>query len=81
VNPEQAREIILNREVSLPYSIVTRGGRTYDVSDHANVFITAAYPDTLIIAIPHGGIVFVGLGSVDAIHFEHEAANPASHRP
>jgi hypothetical protein len=74
VNPEQARDLILSRELTLPYSIVTRGGKSYLVNDHANVYIMPAYPDTLIIAVPHRGISCVGLGAIDAIHLEHEAA-------
>jgi hypothetical protein len=74
MNPDEVRELILTRTLSLPYAIVTRGGKTYLVNDHANVYIMPAYPDTLIIAVPHQGISCVGLGSVDAIHLEHEAA-------
>jgi hypothetical protein len=74
MNPEQVRELIQNRELTLPYSIITGGGKSYPVTDHANVFITPAYPDTLIIAVPHQGIACVGLGAIDAIHLENEAA-------
>jgi hypothetical protein len=74
VNSEQARELILSRELTLPYSIVTRGGKIYPVEDHAHIFISAAYPDTLIVAIPQRGIAGVGLGAIDAIHLEPEAA-------
>jgi hypothetical protein len=74
MNPESARQLILGRELSLPYEIVTRGGKTYPVADHANVFVSHAYPDTLIVAMPQRGIALVGLASIDAIHHEHQAA-------
>lgn len=74
MNPEQARDLILSHTLTLPYSIITSGGKTYPVDDHTNVFITAAYPDTLIVAIPHRGIACVGLGSIDAIHLENDSA-------
>jgi hypothetical protein len=74
MDPDQVRRMILARELSLPYKIVTRGGKTYAVADHANAFLTPAYPDTLIVAMPNRGIALVGLGSIDAIHYEHEAA-------
>lgn len=75
MNPDEVRQLIAERTLSLPYEIVTRGGVAYQVVDHANAFITPAYPDTLIIAIPKKGIVYVGLGSIDAIHNEHEAVS------
>jgi hypothetical protein len=77
MNPDEVRQLILGRTLSLPYSIETRGGRTYPVTDHANAFITPAYPDTLIVAVPGQGIVYLGLGSIDAIHNEHEAVRHA----
>ena len=73
MNMEEARRMILGRELSVPYTIVTRGGITYPVLTHSNVFISAAYPDTLIVAVPHRGIMLVGLASIDAIHHEHTA--------
>ncbi len=73
MNPQEARQWIAERTLSLPYEIVTRGGRAYPVADHANARITPAYPDTLILAIPGKGIVYLGLSSIDAIHNEHEA--------
>jgi hypothetical protein len=75
MNPQEVRQLITERTLSLPYSIVTRGGLAYPVTDHANAFITAAYPDTLIVAVPGKGIVYLGLGSIDAIHNEHEAVS------
>jgi hypothetical protein len=75
MNPDEVRQLILNQTLSLPYSIETRGGQSYEVRDHANVFITAAYPDTLIVAIPGRGILHLGIGAIDAIHHEHEAVS------
>jgi hypothetical protein len=75
MNPDEVRQLILGRTLSLPYEIVTRGGRTIPVADHANAFITPAYPDTLIVAVPGRGIVYLGLGSIDAIHNEHEVVS------
>lgn len=80
MNPDETRQLILGRTLSLPYWIFTRGGQTYRVADHTNAFITAAYPDTLILAIPHEGVAYVGIGSIDSIHDEHEAvARAAGH--
>ena len=75
MNPQEVRQLITERTLSLPYSIVTRGGLSYPVADHANAFITPAYPETLILAISRKGIVYLGLGSIDAIHNEHEAVS------
>jgi hypothetical protein len=73
MNPQDVRQVIADRSLSLPYEIVTRGGLAYRVVSHANVFITEAYPDTLIVAVPGKGIAHVGLGAIDAIHYEHGA--------
>jgi hypothetical protein len=75
MNPQEVRQLIAERSLSLPYSIITRGGRTFLVTDHANAFITPAYPDTLIVAVPGRGIVYLGLSAIDAIHHEHEAVS------
>jgi hypothetical protein len=75
MNPQEVRQMIAERSLSLPYEIVTRGGRAYRVADHANAWIPPAYPDTLIVAVPGKGIVYLGLGSIDAIHNEHEAVS------
>jgi hypothetical protein len=75
MNPDEVRQLIAERTLSLPYEIMTRGGGTYPVADHANAFITPAYPDTLIIAIPGKGIVYLGLSAIDAIHNEHEVVS------
>jgi len=73
MNPEEARRLITGGALALPYQIVTRGGRIYRVEDGRNVHIAPAYPDTLMIAVPRQGITLVGLGSIEAIHTEHEA--------
>jgi hypothetical protein len=75
MNPDEVRQLILGRTLSVPYSIETRGGQSYPVTDHANVFITPAYPETLIVAIPGRGILHLGIGAIDAIHHEHEAVS------
>jgi hypothetical protein len=75
MNPEEVRQLITQHTLSLPYSILTRGGGSFPVVDHANAWITPAYPDTLILAIPKKGIVYIGLDAIDGIHNEHEAVS------
>lgn len=75
MNPREIRQLIQDRTLSLPYEIVTRGGQTFRVADHANARITEAYPNTLIVAVPGRGIAYIGLDSIDAIHNEHEAVS------
>ena len=72
MSPEEVKQVVLGRMLSVPYSIVTRSGLHYPIVDHANAFITPAYPETLIVAVPGKGIALVGLTSIDAIHAEHE---------
>jgi hypothetical protein len=75
MNADDVREIIMGRQLVPPYSICTRSGDHYRVESHANVFIPDAYPDTLIIVIPHRGLVWLGLATIDGLHIEHEPEN------
>jgi hypothetical protein len=72
MNSEDVREIILGRQLVPPYSICTRSGKKYRVGSHANVFIPEAYPDTLVVAVPRRGLIWLGLSSIDGLHMEHE---------
>jgi hypothetical protein len=65
---------MIEAENFIPFVIKTRGGRTYPVRERANAFVTDAYPETLVIAVPHKGITLLGLGAIDSIEFEHETA-------
>jgi hypothetical protein len=70
---DDIRSLILGASALEPPYDIAAGGRLYTVSDATNVWIAGAYPDTLIVAIPKEGVVFVRLDSITAIHAEHQA--------
>jgi hypothetical protein len=72
--PEDFRTMIEGHELSLPYSIKTKGGRSYPVTSHANAFVPDAYPDTLVLGVAGRGIILLGFDSIEAVHTEHERA-------
>lgn len=72
MNPDEVRSLIEGRTLSVPYTIHTRGGLSYPITDHSNAFIAAAYPNTLWVAVAGKGILHLGLGAIDSIRSEHE---------
>ena len=67
MNPQEVRQMVTEHTLSLPYEILTRGGKTYAVADHANAWIPPAYPNTLIVAVPGRGIATIRLETIDSI--------------
>jgi hypothetical protein len=61
-------------ELSLPFMIETKGGRSYTITYHANAIIPEAYPNTVILCVRERGIILLGLDAIEAIHHEHEVA-------
>jgi hypothetical protein len=74
VNPEEVRALVEAGTLATPCQIVTRSGDVYEITDRRNIWITEAYPDTLIIAARGRGLSLVGLATVEAIHLEREPA-------
>jgi hypothetical protein len=72
MDPKEARELIAGRTLSLPYTILTQGGRAYRVAHHTNAWIADAYPETLMLAVPGEGLIRIGLGAIESIQDEHE---------
>jgi hypothetical protein len=60
-------------DLSLPYVIKTKAGRSYTIDHHSEVFFPKNYPNTLILSLRERGILLLGLDSIEAIHHEHEA--------
>ncbi len=80
MSPESIRSLILGGELSPPYEIHTTGGKSYRIESDANVFAPEAFPDLLVVAVPHRGIALVGFNSIASIDAEHEAAGPTAAR-
>ncbi len=75
MHPDEVRSLIESHSLSLPYTIYTSDGRSYLINDHSNDFITAAYPNTLFLAVRGKGIAHLDLASIDSIHNEYESDN------
>jgi hypothetical protein len=73
MDPQEIKRLITGRLLSVPYSIRTRGGQEYTITDHANAWIAPAFPESVIIATRGEGIGRIGMGSIDSIHDEHES--------
>jgi hypothetical protein len=71
MTPEALRALINGDDLTVPYVIETRGGKTYTVTHRSNAHITESYPNTLIVATEGGGIAFLGLDAIVAIRSEH----------
>jgi hypothetical protein len=74
MSPAELRALLAGGTLRPPYTIVTRDGRAYSVSDPRDVWLPTACPDKVGIAIPGKGIALIYLDEIDAIHTEHEAA-------
>jgi hypothetical protein len=73
MNPDEVRALV-EAGLAVPCQVVTRSGDVYSITDRRNIWITEAYPDTLIIAARGRGLSLVGLATVEAIHLEREPA-------
>jgi hypothetical protein len=59
-----------------PYTIATKGGKTYYVADRSHIWIPDAYKEILCLAIPRQGLMYLRLNSIESVHTEHEVAAP-----
>lgn len=73
MNPDELRTLIDESEP--PFTIETKGGRSYRVTDRANVWTPAAYQAMLCVAIPAKGIVVLRLSAIEGVHIENDVAS------
>jgi hypothetical protein len=59
-------------ETEPPYTIATRGGREYQVTDRANVWAPELHQDMLCVAVPGKGIVVLRTSAIESLHIEHD---------
>jgi hypothetical protein len=72
MGPEDFRKMIEGQQLATPYSIETKGGRSYTITHPTNAFITEAYPNTVAVFVRGMGVIMLGLDSIEAIQHEHE---------
>lgn len=71
--PDDFCTMIKGQQVATPFVIVTKGGRSYTISDAANAYIAPAYPTTVALFIPGKGVIMLDLDSIESIQCEPEA--------
>jgi hypothetical protein len=57
-----------------PFVLKTTGGRSYRITDRANVWIPAAYQETLCVAVTGKGISLIKISAIESVHIEHDVA-------
>lgn len=57
-----------------PFTIQTKGGRSYQITNRANIWIPEAYKDIICLVPDRMGIIFVRLNAIESVHTEHETA-------
>ena len=57
-----------------PYTIRTSGGRSYQITDRAQVWIPEEETELIAVAIPGTGIFVLRVGSIEFVQLEHERA-------
>jgi hypothetical protein len=67
--------VTLLDESGPPFTIETKGGRSYRITDRANVWIPEAYKAMVCVAIPAKGIVVLRLSAIEGVHIENDVAS------
>jgi hypothetical protein len=53
-----------------PFVLKTIGGRSYEITARANVWLPDAYPDMLCVAVLGRGIAVIRIATIESIHIE-----------
>ena len=69
-NNKDFKAMMQGGELSRPYTIRTRGGKSYEVTEGSDVFIGNAHPETVILSLPKRGIILLGVEAIDSIQHE-----------
>jgi hypothetical protein len=72
-NPDEI--LTLLDESEPPFTIETKGGRSYHITDRASVWIPETYKAMLCIAIPAKGIVVLRLSAIEGVRVENDVAS------
>jgi hypothetical protein len=60
----------LLRDSQPPFTIKTKGGKKYRITDRSHIWAPDAYKEIVALAIPHRGLIFVRLSCIEAVHTE-----------
>ena len=70
MTPEETRAWLEGNEP--PFVFKTIRGRSYKITARSNVWIPAAYPEMLCVAVPGEGIIIIKISTFESVHIEHE---------
>jgi hypothetical protein len=70
MTPEEIRGWLEGNEP--PFVFKTICGRSYKITARSNVWIPAAYPEMLCVAVPGKGIIIIKISTIESVHIEHE---------
>jgi hypothetical protein len=74
MNAEGLRDLLTGGTLEPPYTIITRDGRAYLVSDSRNIWCPPAFPGTVAVSVPGVTIAIIRFEMVDSITCaDHEA--------
>lgn len=78
MTPAEIRAMILSGDIAPPFTVHTYSGKSYEVTDVANIWTPPAFPRTVAIAVPRKTIAVIRLDAISEVTCEeHEAAATA----
>ena len=72
MTPDEIHTLLAESEP--PFTIATKGGRSYRVASRSDVWVPDAYPDMLCLVIAGKGIVVLRASAIESIQVEHDPA-------
>jgi hypothetical protein len=67
---EEMYDLLVDSEP--PFTISTKGGKTYHVADRRHFWIPEDYKEFLCLVPTGKGLIFVRLSSIESVQTEHE---------
>jgi hypothetical protein len=58
-----------------PFVLKTQGGRSYRITNKANVWLPVAYQTMLCVAVVGRGITMIKISAIKSIQIEHDVAS------
>lgn len=67
-------QLLTGGDFATPFTVHTTGGRSYEVTDPAHVWLPPGVPGVVAIAVPRKTLAIVRLDSIDSITLEESEA-------
>ena len=72
MQPDEFRELIRGGDLSVPFVIKTKGGRSYTIHHRGDAYISDSNPNMAYLSLRERGVLVLRLASIEAIHHEPE---------